>query len=216
MRELGIRGVTPNAKKRTTIPDGGAPPKPDLVAHNFTGPVPTYKFVGDITYLRTGQGWLSLATVIDLNTRMVVGWACVRAHDRRHSRLGPRAGPQARLRGRRAIFHSDRGSQYTSRLLASWTRENDVGLSCGRTGSCHDNAVAESFLATLKDEMYHHRSSATREEARSAVIGFIESCCNRRRPHSTIGYRVPADVMDEFFERFESALSEPREVLRAA
>ena len=216
MRELGIRGVTPNAKKRTTIPDGGAPPKPDLVAHDFTGPVPTYKFVGDITYLRTGQGWLSLATVIDLNTRMVVGWACVRAHDRRHSRLGPRAGPQARLRGRRAIFHSDRSSQYTSRLLASWTRENDVGLSCGRTGSCHDNAVAESFLATLKDEMYHHRSSATREEARFAVIGFIESCCNRRRPHSTIGYRVPADVMDEFFERFESALSEPREVLRAA
>ena len=100
MRELGIRGVTPNAKKRTTISDEGAPPKPDLVARDFTRPVPTYKLVGDITYLRTGQGWLFLATVIDLNTRMVVGWVCVRAHDRRHSRLGPRACPQARLRGR--------------------------------------------------------------------------------------------------------------------
>ena len=84
-------------------------------------------------------------------------------------------------------------------------------LSCGRTGSCHDNAPAESFFGTLRSEMYYRRSSAT-----CAVIGFIESYYNRRCPHSTIGYRVPADVMDEFFERFESALSEPREVLRAA
>ena len=99
MRELGIRGVTPNIKKRTTIPDEGAPPKPDLVVRDFTRSVSTYKLVGDITYLRTGQGWLSLATVIDLNTRMVVGWVCVQAHDRQHSRLGPRTDPQARLRG---------------------------------------------------------------------------------------------------------------------
>lgn len=115
-----------------------------------------------------------------------------------------------------AIFHSDRGSQYTSRLLASWARKDDVSLSCGRTVSCYDNAVAEFFFATLKSEMYYRRSFATREEARFAVIGFIESYYNRRRSHSTIGYRVPTDVMDEFFERFESALSEPREVLRAA
>lgn len=140
----------------------------------------------------------------------------VRVHDRRHSRLGPRAGPQARLRGRGAIFHSDRGSQCTSRPLASWARENDVGLSCDRTGSCHDNAVAESFFATLKNEMYYRRPFATHKEVRFAAIGFIESYYNCKCPHSTIGYRVPADVMDEFFERFEGALSEPREVLRAA
>ena len=114
------------------------------------------------------------------------------------------------------IFRSDRDSQYTSRLLASWARENDVRLSCGRTGSCHDNAVAESFFAILRNEMYYRRSFATRGEARFTVIGFIESYYNCRSPHSTIGYRVPADVMDEFFERFESALSESREVLRAA
>ena len=89
-------------------------------------------------------------------------------------------------------------------------------LSCSRTGSRHDNAVAKFFFAPLKNEMYYRRLFATREEARFAVIGFIESYYNRRRPHSTIGYRVSADVMDEFFERFESALSEPREVLRAA
>ena len=100
--------------------------------------------------------------------------------------------------------------------MASWARENDVGLSCGRTGSCHDNAVAESFFAALKNEMYYRRSFATREEVRFAAIGFIESYYNCRSPHSTIGYRVPADVMDESFGRFEGALSEPREVLRAA
>ena len=217
MRELGIRGVTPNAKKRTTISDEGAPPKPDLVARDFTRPVPTYKLVGDITYLRTGQGWLFLATVIDLNTRMVVGWAM---SEHMTADIVVSALELARRRGyvaEGAIFHSDRGSpSTTSRLLASWARENDVSLSCGRTGSCHDNAVAEFFFATLKSEMYYRRSFATREEARFAVIGFIESYYNRRRPHSTIDYRVPADVMDEFFERFESALSEPREVLRAA
>lgn len=75
MRELGIRGCTPNAKKRTTIPDPNAKPRPDLVRRDFTSPVPTYKLVGDITYLRTGEGWLYLSTVIDLNTRMVVGWS---------------------------------------------------------------------------------------------------------------------------------------------
>lgn len=92
----------------------------------------------------------------------------------------------------------------------------DVGASCGGTGSCHDNAPAESLFATLRSEMYCRHSFATREEAIFAVIGSIESHYNRRRPHSTIGYRVPADVMDEFFERFESALSEPGEVLWAA
>lgn len=98
----------------------------------------------------------------------------------------------------------------------SWAGEDDVGLSCGGTGGCYDNAVAESFFATLKDEMYCCRPSATREGAGFAVTGSIESCCNRRRPHSTVGYKVPADVMYGSFGRSEGALSEPREVLRVA
>ncbi len=100
-----------------------------------------------------------------------------------------------------AIFHSDRGAQYTSRALAEWARDNDVRLSCSRTGNCHDNAVAESFFATLKNEMYYRRSFATRDDAKHAVIEFIEADCNRRRPHSTIGYQVPAKAMDAFFGR---------------
>ena len=201
MRELGIRGITPNARKRTTIPDEGAPARPDLLKRDFSSPVPTYKLVGDITYLRTGEGWLYLATVIDLNTRMVVGWSL---SSRMTADIAVSALESARSRGyvaENAIFHSDRGAQYTSRLLARWADEHRVRLSVGRTGSCHDNAVAESFFATLKNEMYHTRSFATRDEAKHAVIEYIESYYNTKRPHSTIGYRVPAEAMDAFFER---------------
>lgn len=201
MRELGIRGVAPNSRKRTTVPDPGAPARPDLVRRNFEPPVPTTVLCGDITYLRTGQGWLYLATVIDLCTRMVVGWAL---SERMTADIAVSALEMARSRGYvagGAIFHSDRGAQYTSRLLAEWAAASDVRLSAGRTGSCHDNAVAESFFATLKNEMYSLRSWPTRAEARSAVVGFIEGHYNRRRPHSTIGYQTPAGKMEAFFER---------------
>ena len=182
MRELGIRGCTPNARKRTTIPDPKARPRPDLVRRDFTSPVPTYKLVGDITYLRTGEGWLYLSTVIDLNTRMVVGWSL---SERMTADIVVSALASAKSRGYvagNAIFHADRGAQYTSRLLAEWARDNDVRLSCSRAGNCHDNAVAESFLATLKNEMYYRRSFPTRDSAKHEVVEFIEAYYNRRRP----------------------------------
>lgn len=201
MRELGIKGCTPYKSKRTTIPDKNAKPRPDLVHRDFTSPIPTYKLVGDITYLRTGQGWLYLSTVIDLNTRMVVGWSL---SSRMTADIVVNTLASAKARGyvaENAIFHADKGAQYTSRLLAGWARDNDVRLSCSRTGNCHDNAVAESFFATLKNEMYYRESFATRDAAKMAVIEFIESYYNRKRPHSSIGYRIPAEVMDAFFER---------------
>ena len=205
MRELGIRGCTPNARKRTTISDPKAKPRPDLVRRDFTSPVPTYKLVGDITYLRTGEGWLYLATVIDLCTRMVVGWSL---SDRMTADIAVAALESAKSRGYvagNAIFHSDRGAQYTSRTLAEWARANGVRLSSSRTGNCRDNAVAESFFATLKNEMYYRRSFATRADAKHAVIEFIEADYNRKRPHSTIGYQIPASAMESFFERTKPA-----------
>lgn len=201
MRELGIRGVAPNSKKRTTVPDEGAPSRPDLIRRDFTAAVPCTRLVGDITYLKTGQGWLYLATVIDLCTRMVVGWAI---SERMTADIAVEALERARRRGYvagNAIFHSDRGAQYTSRLLARWAAEHEVRLSVGRTGSCHDNAVAESFFGTLKNEMYHRRKWKTRLEARNAVIDFIERRYNRSRPHSTIGNRIPAEAMESFYAR---------------
>ncbi len=119
---------------------------------DFTSPVPTYKLVGDITYLRTGEGWLYLATVIDLCTRMVVDWSL---SDRMTAGIAVTALESAKSRGYvagNAMFHSDRGAQYTSRALAEWARANDVRLSCGRTGSCRDNAVAESFFERMMPE----------------------------------------------------------------
>ncbi|MEG1531477.1 MAG: integrase core domain-containing protein, partial [Lactococcus sp.] len=106
-----------------------------------------------------------------------------------------------------AIFHADKGAQYTSRLLAEWARDNDVRLSCSRTGNCHDNAVAESFFATLKNEMYYRKSFSTRAEAKMAVINFIECYYNRQRPHSTIDYKIPAQVMEDFFTRTKPVCS---------
>ena len=216
MLELGIRGKCPNASRTTTVADEGAPARPDLVRRDFTSPVPTYKLVGDITYLRTLEGFIYLATVIDLCTRMVVGWSI---RDNMRADLVVSAMEMAHSRGYvagNAIFHSDRGSQYTSSLFAEWAKAHDVRLSVGRTGSCHDNAVAESFFGTQKNEWLHHERLKDAETTRHLAIEFIESYYNRYRPHEAIGDRVPADVMDEFLGRFEEAMSYDPEVMMAA
>jgi transposase InsO family protein len=205
MRALGIKGCTPYAKKRTTIPGSGDDGRPDLIRRDFTSAVPTTRLVGDITHLKTSEGWLYLATVIDLSTRMVVGFAL---SERMTADIVVSALECARARGyvaKGSVFHSDRGSQYTSRLLASWANKNDVRLSVGRTGSSHDNAVAESFFASIKNEMYHRRRFSTRSEAKNAVVNYIETYYNRRRPHSTIGYQIPAQVMEAFMQRCDKA-----------
>lgn len=204
MRELGIRGVCPNAPKRTTVPDPAAPARPDLVRRDFDRPVPTCWLVGDITYLRTGQGWLYMAAVIDLCTRMVVGLSF---SERMDASLPIAALECAWRRGyvaAGAVFHSDRGSQYTSRAMAEWAAAHEVRLSCGRTGSCRDNAVAESFFGTFKNEWYHRFRYATRDEARAASVGYIEGYYNRRRPHASIGNVAPAEKMDSFMARMDT------------
>lgn len=203
MRELGIRGVHPRAPKRTTVPDPDAPERPDLVRRGFDRPVPTCWLVGDITYLRTGQGWLYMAVAIDLCTRMVVGCSF---SERMDASLPIAALECAWRRGyvaEGAVFHSDRGSQYTSKAMAEWAAAHGVRLSVGRTGSCRDNAVAESFFGTFKNEMYHRRPFATRDEARVASVGYVEGYYNRRRPHSSIGYECPASKMEAFMRRME-------------
>lgn len=203
MRELGIRGIHPRASRRTTVADPAAPSRPDLVRRRFDAAVPTTRLVGDITYLGTGQGWPCMATAIGLCTRMVVGLSF---SERMAAELPIAALESAWGRGYvagNAVFHSDRGSQYTSRAMAEWAASHDVRLSVGRTGSCHDNAVAESFFGTFKNEMYHLREFATREEARAASIEYVEGYYNRRRPHSSIGYQVPAEKMDAFFRRMD-------------
>jgi putative transposase len=198
MRELGLAAVQPRAYRRTTLPGDDPKPAPDLIDREFTAPAPGQRLVGDITYLRTGEGWLYLATVIDLATRMVVGWQLA-AHMR--TVLVTDALQMAIDAGHvddNAIFHSDRGTQYTSGEFDAFTAKNGIRRSLGRTGVCWDNAAAESFFATLKNEMYYRQTFATRARARFAVAEYIEVFYNRRRLHSTLGYRTPFEALTDY------------------
>ena len=199
MRELGLRAVQPRAYKRTTIPGEDPVSSPDLIGRDFdpASSPPGQRLVGDITYLRTGEGWLYLATVIDLATRMVVGWQLA-THMRTSLVIDALAmGIDAGLVAPDAIFHSDRGTQYVSREFAQFCKDKHVRTSVGRTGVCWDNAAAESFFAALKNEMYYRHSFTTRARARFAVAEYIEVFYNRRRLHSTIGYRTPFEALTD-------------------
>ena len=198
MRRLGLAAVQPRAYKRTTLPGHHLTPAPDLIDRDFTATAPGERLVGDITYLRTGEGWLYLATVIDLATRMVVGWQ-IAAHMR--TSLVTDALAMAIDGGHvtaDAIFHSDRGTQYTSAEFDAFTTRKRIRRSLGRTGVCWDNAAAESFFAALKNEMYYRQSFASRARARFAVAEYIEVFYNRRRLHSTLGYRTPFEALTDY------------------
>jgi putative transposase len=201
MREHGLEAVQPRAWKRTTIPGEVAEEVPDRVERAFTAEAPGRVTVGDITYLKTGEGWLYLATVIDLHTRMVIGWQLA---DHMRTSLVIEAMAAAKEAGyldQDAVFHSDRGTQYTAAAFAAWCEANGVERSMGRTGVCWDNAAAESFFASLKNECFYQRAFATRAEARLAVADYIEVFYNRQRLHSTLGYRTPAETLAEYYTR---------------
>ena len=198
MRELDLKAVQPRAYRVTTIHGEDDEYPGDLLDRDFTAHTPGTRLVGDITYLRTGEGWLYLATVIDLATRMVVGWQIA---DHMRTSLVIDALEMARLHGHvqpGAIFHSDRGTQYASAAYAKYCEAIGVRRSMGRTGVCWDNAAAESFFATLKNEMYYRYSFATKTRARFAVAEYIEVFYNRKRMHSAIGYRTPAQALTDY------------------
>lgn len=199
MRELRLTAVQPRAYKRTTIAGEEPVAAPDLIGRDFdvASSAPGQRLVGDITYLKTGEGWLYLATVIDLATRMVVGWQLA-PHMRTCLVTDALAmALDAGLVEPNAIFHSDRGTQYTSAEFAKFCKGKNVRKSVGRTGVCWDNAAAESFFAALKNEMYHRHAWPTRARARFAVAEYIEVFYNRKRLHSTLGYRTPHEALTD-------------------
>jgi transposase InsO family protein len=192
MRERGIVGITRRRRRSLTRQDTTVAPAPDLIGRDFTAEAPGQRFVGDITYLPTAEGWLYLATTIDLHTREVVGHAMA-AHMR--AQLVADAVALAHRRGLvdpRAIFHSDRGSQYTSTEFRTTLTSLNMRPSMGRVGSCYDNAVAESFFATLKAEI-GTRVWATREQARRDVFAYL-TYYNHNRLHSTLNHRTPHEA----------------------
>jgi putative transposase len=192
MRAAKIRGRTPRRWKKTTVPDPAAAARADLVRRDFTtnASAINVRWCGDITYVPTWQGWLYLATVIDIASRRVVGFAMA---DHLRTELVADAlanAVAARNPDAEVIFHSDRGSQYTSRDYARLAGDLAVRLSVGRTGQCWDNALAESFFASLKGECLHQQAWPTLASARRAIVDYI-AWFNGSRLHSALGYQTP-------------------------
>jgi len=192
MRVAGLEGRCQKKWRKTTVADPEAEAAKDLIQRQF-GPCQEIdrRYVGDITYIATWEGWAYLATVIDLASRKVVGWALA---DHMRTELVEDALTMAfmnRHPEEGVVFHSDRGCQYTSTDFANLARSNGVVLSVGRKGECWDNAVAESFFATIKRELIDTRSWPTRAGLHRAVFEYIEGWYNSRRLHSTIGYLSP-------------------------
>ena len=194
MRRAGLEGRCKKRWRKTTVLDPEVERAKDLIQRHF-GPCTELdrRYVGDITYIMTWEGWAYLATVIDLASRRVVGWALA---DHMRTELVEDALRMAFLTRRPdkgVIFHSDRGSQYTSLDYGKLARANGVVLSVGMAGECWDNAVAESFFATIKRELIDTRAWPTRAGLRAAVFDYIEGWYNTRRLHSSLGYLSPAE-----------------------
>lgn len=192
MRRLRLKGVCPKRWKTTTVIDSSDAYPIDAVKRHWDLGALNQVWVGDISYLRTWEGWLYLATVIDAHSRRVIGWA-IDEHMR--ADLVEDALTMAiALRGERpdqVIFHSDRGTQYASSQITAFATANGLTRSMGYTGACWDNAMAESFFATLKTEFYYRRVWPTKKGARLAVGEWIEDRYNRRRRHASLGQVSP-------------------------
>ena len=191
MRVNGIVGVHKRRTVRTTIPAEDNPPMPDLIGRRFNPGRPDVAWCGDITYIRTGEGWLYLASVLDLGSRRLLGYSM--ASHMRTELVADALDMAVAARGGQVqdvIFHGDRGGQYMSGEYRAQVAGHGMRQSVGRTGVCWDNAVAEAFWSSLKRELVHRQRFATRAQARQAIFVWI-NFYNRTRRHSVLGYLAP-------------------------
>ena len=206
MRGLGLQAAGPRAKVRTTVPAQDLDERPDLLRRDFTADEPGRKWCGDITYVRTWTGFVYLATVLDCCTKKVVGYAMA---DHMHTSLVCQAIDMAVRRcpveEGVTVFHSDRGSQYTSQRFLDHLKGYGIRPSVGRTGVCWDNAWAESFNATLKNERVHRMVYPTKDKAIKDIASWIELRYNHVRLHSALGYRTPNEVERELLNLTKAA-----------
>lgn len=194
MRAQGLTGVVRRRRRvRTTDSAHDLPVAPNRLGRDFSPAAPNTAWAADITYVPTAEGWLYLATVIDLYSRRIVGWS---QQHRLHTDLVLSALTMAvkhRRPGPGLIHHSDRGSQYASQAYRGQLREHAMVCSMSRRANCYDNAVMESFYATLKTELVYRQPFVTRDQARQAIFEWIEIFYNRQRLHSTLGFKSPAE-----------------------
>ena len=201
MKELNLQG-----RKRPKFkgPKATAPEHPiaeNILARDFVAEEPDQKWAADITYIRTTQGWLYLAVILDLFSRRVIGWSMA-DHMRKElvldalkAALGHRCPAEDGL-----LMHTDQGSQYTSNAHCEALETAGITVSMSRRGECWDNAVVESFNSTLKTELVYRTIFLTRDSARIAIAEWIECFYNRRRRHSTLGYATPIEFEERFYE----------------
>jgi putative transposase len=192
LNHLAARHKRPYHPK-TTCPDATRPVVPNRLAQDFTADAPNKKWVGDITYIPTTQGWLYLAAVLDLYSRRIVGWALdqTMTTDLVRTALEMALGRRQPTAG--LLHHTDRGSQYTSAAYQDLLTAHGLVASLSGTGHCYDNAPMESFFGTLKAELIYRTTYATRAAARQDIVSYIEGFYNATRRHSTLGYRSPLD-----------------------
>jgi transposase InsO family protein len=198
-KSMARQGLVARPKKRRknlTRPDKRAVPFPDLVKRDFTAPAPNVTWVGDMTEIPTDEGKLYLSTAIDLFSRRLLGYATSCHPDAELAcqtikmAVAARGGKE-RVAG--VIFHSDRGSTYTAHDFTTLCRKLDIRQSMGRTGSCFDNAAAESFFSTLEHEVLSRHHFKTRKEAQQTIVKWVVDFYNRRRRHSSCGMQSPID-----------------------
>jgi putative transposase len=200
MRAAGLRGCIRGKKRRTTRRDPRSAPAPDLLRRDFVAGRPNKVWLADITYIPTQEGFLYLAFILDTHSRRIVGWSMdsrmrmelvVDALEMAVWRRKPSAG---------LVHHSDRGAQYTAISFGRRLEEIGIMASMGRTGTALDNAMAESFIATLKTELVHRRRFPDREVARNAIFEYLEGFYNRRRLHSALSYQSPMSYEEATME----------------
>ncbi len=200
MRVAGLRGCMRGKKRRTTRSDPLAAPAPDLLRRDFVAGEPNKVWLADITYIPTREGFLYLAFILDTHSRRIVGWS-MNSHMRTELVVDAlemavwRRKPSVGL-----IHHTDRGSQYTALSFSKRLEEVGIVPSMGRTGTALDNAMAESFVATLKTELVHRRRFPDRQVARSAIFEYLEGFYNRRRLHSALSYQSPMNYEEATME----------------
>jgi putative transposase len=202
MRRYDIQAQGPKRRICTTHSSHGLPVAPNRLGQDFSAQRPNQKWVSDLTYIPTGEGWLYLAAILDLFSRQIVGWAMEEQMTSELVLQALRMALKQRKPSADLLHHSDQGSQYASadyrRLLAAY----QIQASMSDVGNCYDNAVMESFFATLKTELVHRETFATRAQARRELFAYIEGFYNRERLHSSLDYQSPV----EFEQAYSASL----------
>jgi putative transposase len=197
MRVNNIKAKTKRRFRVTTVQNSKAQPSENILKQNFTASSENKIWTGDITYLWTNEGWVYLAVVMDVYSRKIVGWSIYNSLSAELVIMALMMALIHRNPERGIIFHSDRGSQYTSSSFREILKNYGIVQSNSSTGNCYDNAITESFFHTLKTELTYWEKYQTREEAKKSIFEYIEINYNRRRLHSTLGYLSPAEFEEK-------------------